>query len=102
MRGDGMLELQELPENMLFCATETCHLGTAGRPAEPCEACDQQFAQLMSRVVGAGAGMASKAARTMSMRRTASMKAVPHPRIHPPENSKTPQVRSIPKRDSPV
>jgi hypothetical protein len=47
-----MPELQEVSENMLFCATEVCHLGTAGRPAENCDKpYDQPFAKVVPRVV---------------------------------------------------
>jgi hypothetical protein len=57
MRGDGMLELQEAPENMLFCPTEVCHLGTAGCPAENRdEANDQQLAKVVARIVGTRIG----------------------------------------------
>jgi hypothetical protein len=44
--------LQEAPENMLFCPTKLCHLSTAACPAENRdEACDQQVAKVMPRVV---------------------------------------------------
>jgi hypothetical protein len=85
MRRDGMLELQEVPENMFFCPTEICHLGTTRCPAENCDkAYDQQFAKVMPCVVGPRVGMSSKAARKMSMRGTGSKRAIPTPEsIHP-------------------
>ena len=103
MRGDRMPELQEVPENMLFCATEVCHLGTAGRPAEPCcEAHDQQFAKVVLRVVGPGVGDVIEGGKEDVHAGNGLQNGDPRPRIHPPENRKTPRISANPKRDSPA
>ncbi len=97
-----MPELQEVPENMLFCPTEVCHLGTAGRPAEHCDkAHDQQFAKVLPRVVGAGIGDVIEGGEEDVHAGKGLQKGDPRPRIHPPENRKTRRIRSNTKRDSP-
>ena len=57
MRRDRMSELQEAPENMLFCSPEGCHLGAVGCSAEHGDkAHDQQFAKVVTRIVSPGIG----------------------------------------------
>ena len=69
---------------MLFCATEVCHLGTAGRPAEHRdEAYDQQFAKVVPRVVGAGIGDVIEGGEEDIHVGNGPQKGDPHPRIHP-------------------
>ena len=103
MRWDGMPELQEAPENIRFCPTETCHPGTAGRPAENCDkAYDQQFAKVVPRVVGAGIGDVIEGGEEDIHAGNGLQKGDPHPRIHPAQDRKTPQISSNPKRDSPA
>lgn len=64
-----------------------CHLGATGCPAEHRnKAHDQQFAKLVTRVVGPVIGL---------------QKGDPRPRTPPPENRKTPRIRLVSKRDSP-
>ena len=98
-----MPELQEVSEKMFFCATEVCHLGTAGRPAENCDkAYDQQFAKVVPRVVGAGIGDVIEGGEENIHVGNGLQKGGPHPRIHPAQDRKTPQITSNPKRDSPA
>ena len=98
-----MPELQEVSENMLFCPTEVCHLGTVCCPAENRdEAYDQQFAKVVARVVGTRIGDVIEGGEENVHAGNGLQKGDPHPRIHPPENRKTPQIRSNPKRDSPA
>ena len=55
MRRDGVLELQEVPENVLFCAAEGGHLGTGRRPTQNRNERDyQQLSEVMPSVLGAG------------------------------------------------
>ena len=52
-----MLELEEVSENAFFRPTESCHLGTRRRAAEHRhERDDEQLAEVMSGVLGAGIG----------------------------------------------
>ena len=98
-----MLELQEAPENMLFCPTEVCHLGTAGCPAENRdEANDQQLAKVVARIVGTRIGDVIEGGKEDVHAGNGLQKVDPSPRIHPPENCKTRRIRSNPKRDSPA
>ncbi len=102
MRRYRMPELQEASENMLFCPAEVCHLGTAGRSAEHGDkAHDKQFAKVVTRVVGPGIGDVVDGDEKGVHAGNGLQKGDPHPRIHPRQNSNTPQIRSNPKRDSP-
>ena len=101
MRWDGMPEFQEVSENMLFCPTEVRHLGTIRRPAEHRdEAYDQQFAKVVTRVVGPGIGDVIEGGEEDIHVGNGLQKGDPHPRIHPAQDRKTPRIRSNPKRDS--
>ena len=103
MRWDGMFEFQEVPENMLFCPAEVRHFGTTGRPTKHRDKPhDQQFAKVMPRVVGPGVGDVIEGGEKEIHAGNGLQKGDPHPRIHPPENRKTPRIRSDPKRDSPA
>ena len=103
MRWDGMPEFQEVSENMLFCPPEVRHLGTIRRPAEHRdEAYDQQFAKVVTRVVGPGIGDVMEGGEEDIHVGNGLQKGDPHPRIHPAQDRKTPRIRSNPKRDSPA
>jgi hypothetical protein len=96
-----MPELQEAPENMLFCSPEGCHLGAVGREAEHGDkAHDKQFAKVVTRVVGPGIGDVVEGGEKDVHAGNGLQKDDPHPRIHPRQNSNAPQIRSNPKRDS--
>jgi|GEM_PF-4994841 len=97
-----MPELQEAPENMLFCSPERCHLGAGDREAEHGDkAHDKQFAKVVTRVVGPGIGDVVEGGEKDVHAGNGLQKDDPHPRIHPRQNSNAPQIRSNPKRDSP-
>jgi hypothetical protein len=101
-----MPELQEVSENMFFCATEVCHPGTAGRPAENCDkACDQQFAKVVPRVVGTGIWDVIEGGEEDIHVGNGLRKGDPHPRIHPAQDRKTPQIPNaipLPMGASPI
>jgi hypothetical protein len=93
MRWDGLPELQEVSENMFFCATEVCHPGTAGRPAENCDkAYDQQVAKVVPRVVGTRIRDVIEGGEEDIHVRAGLQKGDPHPRIHPAQDRKTPHI----------
>ena len=55
MRRDGVLELQEVPENAFLCATKGGHFGAGRRTAEDGNERDnQKLAEVMPGVLGAG------------------------------------------------
>ena len=86
---------------MLFCSPEGCHLGAVGCTAEHGnKAHDQQFAKVVTRAVGPGIGDVVEGGEKDVHAGNGLQKGDPHPRIHPRQNSNTPQIRSIPKRDS--
>ena len=94
MRRDCMLELQEAPENMLFCLAEVCHLGTTGRPAEHRDKPhDQQLAKVVTRVVSSRIGDVIEGGEENVHAGNGLQKGDPRPRIHPTENRKT--LRSV-------
>jgi len=98
-----MPELKEAPENMLFCSPEGCHLGAVGCSAEHGDkAHDKQFAKVVSRVVGPGIGDVIEGGEKDVHAGIGLQKGDPDPRIQLRQNSSTPQIRSNPKRDSPI
>ena len=98
-----MPELQEVSETMFLCATEVCHPGTAGRPAKNCDkGYDQQFAKVLPRDVDTGIWDVIEGGEEDIQVGNGLQKGDPHPRIHPTQDRKTPQITSNPKRDSPA
>ena len=103
MRRDRMPELQKTPENILFCSPEGCHLGAVGCTAEHGDkAHDQQFAKVVTPIVSPGIGDVVEGGKKDVDAGNPLQKGVSCPRIYPPQNRKTPQIRSDPKRDSPT
>jgi len=103
MRRYSMPELQEAPENMLPCPAEVHHLGAVGCPAEHRDkGHHKQFAKVVTRIVSPGIGHLVEGRKKDVHAGNGLQKDVSRPRIHPPQNRKTPQISSDPKRDSPV
>ncbi|WP_158515001.1 hypothetical protein [Nioella nitratireducens] len=65
------------------------------------EANDQQFAKIVTRVVSSGIGDVIESGEEDNHAGNGLQKGDPHPRIHPAQDRKTPQITSNPKRDSP-
>lgn len=98
-----MLELQEASENMLLCSPESCYLGATVRPAEHCDrGHHKQFTQVVAWIVCPGIGDVVEGGEKDFHAENKLQKGGSCPRIHPPQNCKTSQIRSDPKRDSPV
>jgi hypothetical protein len=84
---------------MLFCPAEGCHLGAVGCSAEHSnKAHDQQFAKVVTCIVSPGIGNLVEGGEKDVHAGNGLQKGVSRPRIHPPENRKTPQIKSDPKR----
>jgi len=102
MRRYRMSDLQGATENLLFCSPERCHLGAVGCSAEQGDkAHDQQFAKVVTRIVCPGIGDVVEVGKKDVHAENGLQKGVSCPKIHPPQNRKTPQIRQNPKRDSP-
>ena len=97
MRRYRMPELQESPENMLFCSAEGYHPGTAGRPAEHGDkAHDRQFAKVVTRVGSPRIGDVVEGGQEDVHRGKKLRRGDPGPRIHPPDNRKPLRSGQIP------
>ena len=66
-----------------------------------CEACDQPFAKIVTRGVGPGIGDVIAGGEEAVDVGNGLRNGDPSPGLHPPENRKTPRVRSNPTRDCP-
>jgi hypothetical protein len=103
MRRDGVLEFQEVSENMFLCPTKGCHLRTTGGPAnDRDEGHDQQLAEVMAGIIRTGIGDAIESSEEDFHGQTGLLSDAPHPRIHHMRNLKTVQNASASKRDSPA
>ena len=84
MRGHGMLELQEVPENTFFRSAERRHLGAGRRAAEHRhEGDDTQLAKVVPGVPGAGIGDVLEGGQEQMHGGDGLPETTPPSRIHP-------------------
>jgi len=92
MRRYRLPELQEAPENMLFCSPEGRHPGVVGCAAEHGDkAHDKQFTKVVTRVVGPEIGDVVEGGEKDVHAGIGLQKGDPDPRIHLRQNSNAPQ-----------